>query len=126
MGLLTAKELLVKEVLLKEKVVLDVEKDEYVFVRQMTAHEKNTWEMSQLEKTGTGNKAQYNVTLDDYKSKLAVVCVCDEEGVLLFTPDDYVMLSHNISAAKLEKIVNVAQRLNGISEEDREEITKNS
>lgn len=126
MGLLTAQQLLTKEDLLKEKVVLDEEKDEYVYVRQMNAHEKNTWEMSQLEKTGTGNKAQYNVTLEDYKSKLAVVCVCDEDGVLLFTPDDYKVLSLSISALKLEKIVNVAQRLNGISEEDREEITKNS
>lgn len=125
MALLTTEQLLTRSELLQEKVVLDVEKDEFVYVRQMTAHEKSIWEMSQLQKTGTGQKAEFNVTLDDYRAKLAVVCICDESGKLLLKPSQYLMLSQNISAAKLEKIVDVAQRLNAITEEDRAEITKN-
>lgn len=143
MGLLNKVQLLSKDELIKEKVVLEVvviepeikegeeiikeavTEEEYVFVRQMTGHEKSIWELSQVQKSGLGKKATYDVTLDDYRAKLAVVCVCDENGELLFKPEDYKLLSYNISASKLEKIVDVAQRLNAISEEDREEIVKN-
>lgn len=125
MGLLGRTQLLAKAELKSEKVVLDEEKDEYVFVRQMTGHEKSVWEMSQMKQSGTGKNTKYDFTLDDYKAKLAVVCVCDENGELLFKEKDYLELSKNISAAKLEKIVDAAQRLNIITEEDREELTKN-
>ena len=125
MALLTRDQLLQKEELLKEKVMLDEANDQFVYVRQMTAHEKNIWEMSQLQRTGTGKNLTYNVVLDEYRAKLAVVTVCDEKGNLLFKPTDYDLLSNAISAAKLEKIVDVAQRLNAITEEDKEELTKN-
>ena len=144
MALLGKAELMSKDILKSEKVVLDtrvvepevlendvvvkeaVVEEDYVFVRQMTGHEKSIWELSQVEKSGQGKKVQYDVTLDDYRAKLAVVCVCDEKGELLFRPNDYKQFAMNISAAKLEKIVDVAQRLNAITEEDREEIVKNS
>ena len=126
MGLLGRVDLLKKSVLRQEKVILDEVTDEYVFVRQMTAHEKSVWEISQVEKSGVGKKTSYDFTLDDYRAKLAVVTICDEKGVLLFQPEDYNELSANISAFKLEKIVDVAQKLNTITEEDREEIVKNS
>lgn len=144
MGLLGKMQLFAKDKLKTEKVVLEttivepevkegdkvvkeaVVQEDYVFVRQMTGHEKNVWEMSQLKQSGAGKNTQYNVTLDEYKAKLAVVTVCDEEGELLFEPEDYKKLSMNISATKLEKIVDVAQRLNTITEEDREVIVKNS
>lgn len=125
MALLTRDQLLQKDELLKEKVMLNEENDEFVYVRQMTAHEKNIWEMSQLQRTGTGKNLAYNVVLDEYRAKLAVVTICDEEGNLLFRPTDFDLLSNAMSAAKLEKIVDVAQRLNAITEEDKEELTKN-
>lgn len=123
--MLTAEQLLKKAPLLQEKVVLDEETGDFVYVRQMTAHEKSIWEMSQIQKSGAGKKTEYNVTLDDYRAKLAVVTLCDEEGHLLFLPSQYLELSQNISAATLEKIVDVAQRLNAITEEDRDELVKN-
>jgi hypothetical protein len=125
MGLLTRGDLLKKETLSKEKVELN-ENGDFVYVRQMTAHEKNVWEMSQMKKTvDAKRKVQYDLSLEDYRAKLAVCCVCDEEGNLLFAPEDYHELSANISAATLEKIVDVAQKLNAITEEDKEEMVKN-
>lgn len=138
MAQLSKMQLFAKDTLKTEKVVLgttmvtpvnggkSTTEEDYVFVRQMTGHEKNIWEMSQLKQSGAGKNTQYNVTLDEYKAKLAVCCVCDEKGELLFEQEDYKKLSNNISAAKLEKIVDVAQRLNTITEEDREVLTKNS
>ena len=125
MALLSREQLLQKEELKKEKVVLNEKPLEEVYVRQMTAREKNTWEISQMKKTGKGRNVEYDLTLIDYRAKLAVVCVCDADGKLLFKPNDFSILSQNISAAKLEKIVDVAQKLNGITEEDKEEMVKN-
>ena len=51
--------------------------------------------------------------------------MCDEEGKALFLPEDYSLLSQNMSAKRLELIVNAAQKLNAITEEDKEELVKN-
>jgi hypothetical protein len=44
----------------------------------------------------------------------------------LLEPKDFMALSNAMSAAKLEKIVNAAQKLNAITEADKEELVKNS
>jgi len=93
----------------------------------MTGRERDNFEQSLIkEKKDTkGNVVSYDRALGDFRAKLAVVTVCDEKGVALFLPEDYSLLSQNMSAARLEKIVNTAQKLNAISEEDKEELVKN-
>jgi len=124
-NLLDRKALLQKEELQKEKV--DLGNDNFVFVRQMTGHERDQFEQSLLKK---GKDAKGNVTfeqsLDDFRAKLAVCTVCDEEGKLLLNSNDVSTLSANMSAKTLETIVNKAQKLNAISEQDKEELVKNS
>lgn len=126
MALLDRKALLKKEDLKIEKV--DLGNGEFVYVRQMSAREKDQFEMSLMKPIydDSGNLIRMEQTLEDFRAKLAVNTVCDEKGNLILLPDDYVLLSKNISAAKLEKIVNVAQRLNRITEKDKEELVKNS
>lgn len=117
--------LLVKEEL--EKVKVDLGKGEFVFVRQMTGHERDNFEQSLLKEVKDAKgTVSYERSLGDFRAKLAVVTVCDEEGKAVFFPEDYTLLSKNMSAAKLEKIVNVAQKLNAITEEDKEGLLKNS
>lgn len=105
-----------------EKVKVDLGKGEFVFVRQMTGRERDLFERS-LYVFDKDNKI--TTRLADFRAKLAVVTVCDEEGKPVFFPDDYELLSKNMSAAKLEKIVNAAQKLNAITEEDKEGLLKN-
>ena len=121
-----------REALLKKekpevvKVVLG--KDEYVYVRQMTGREKDNFEQS-LRKEIKNNKGViegYEVALNDFRAKLAVVTLCNAEGVLLLKPEDYTLLSMNMLAATLEKIVTAAQKLNAITEEDKEALVLNS
>jgi hypothetical protein len=107
--------LLAKEEL--EKVKVDLGKGEFVYVRQSLIKEK---------KDTKGNVVSYDRALGDFRAKLAVVTVCDEAGKGLFLPDDYSLLSQNMSAKRLELIVNAAQKLNAISEEDKEALVKNS
>ena len=63
--------------------------------------------------------------MDDFRAKLAVNTLCDEKGKLMMKQADVTVLSRAMSAARLEKIMTVAQDLNKITEEDKEELVKN-
>lgn len=124
--LLNSSKLLEREDLQIEKV--EFENGDFVFVRQMTGHERDTFENSLLKKNrdGKGNIVSIEQNTDDFRAKLAVVTICDDKGNLLLKPTDYPLLSKNMSAKRLEKIINVAQKINAITEEDKENIIKNS
>ncbi|HDL08057.1 MAG TPA: hypothetical protein ENG35_04880 [Desulfobacteraceae bacterium] len=125
MKVLTREGLLKKEILRKEKV--DLGKDEYVFVRQMTGRERDRFEQSLVKEVmDDKGQSEFKRSLDDFRAKLAVHTVCDEDGNNLLRPEDVSTLSQNMSAARLELIVNKAQELNRISEEDKKNLTKNS
>lgn len=127
MGLLDRKKLLTKQVLKIEKVILDEKTNDFVYVRQMTGSERDKYEQSLRRIINTKNgTADYELALDNLRGKLAVNTICDENGVLLLKPDDYDILGDNMSAATLEKIVNIAQKLNAITEADKESMLKNS
>jgi len=115
-----------REALLKkeklEVVKVDLGKDEFVFVKQMTGRERDSFERS-LFVFDKDNKV--TTRMNDFRAKLAVCTLCDENGVALLKFEDYDLLSRNMSAARLEKIVNVAQKLNAITEEDKEALVKN-
>lgn len=116
--------------LLLQRGNLHIEKVElsngFVFVREMTGHEKDVWEQSMLKKIRGLKGVEYETSLDDFRAKLAVVTLCDELGNLIFEPKDYVALSKAIRASDIEKIVETAQRINAVTEKDKEEILKNS
>ena len=119
--------------LLLQRDDLKIEKVEltrgYVYVREMTGSEKDRWEQSMLNQKPNGNKnaaIEYETTLEDFRAKLAVVTICDADGNLLFEAKDIKALNKAMSATNMEKIVEVAQRLNVISQKDRDELLKNS
>ena len=125
MNLLDRNQLLKKEELEIVEVVLG--NDEKVFVRQMTGRERDRFEQTLVRevKDKKGN-VNYEKTTEDFRAKLAVCTVCDGAGKLIFQVSDYELLSQNMSAARLEKIVNAAQKLNKITEDSKEEALKNS
>ena len=122
---LSREDLLKKEELRIEEVKLGG--DDVVNVRQMTGRERDQFEQSLLKEVkGEKGETKLERSLDDFRAKLAVCTVCDQAGVLLLKSRDISLLSQNMSAARLEKIVNKAQALNKISEEDKENLVKNS
>ena len=124
--LMTREALLQRDELKIEKVELS---RGYVYVREMTGHEKDIWEQSMLKQKPSGDKnkpVEYETTLEDFRAKLAVVSVCDAEGNLLFEQKDVKLLNKMMSASNIEKIVEVAQRLNAVTDKDKETILKNS
>lgn len=126
MAELTREQLLAKEDLGVEKVVFE-DSDDFVYVRMMNGRERDRFEQSMLrEKKDKKGRISYDRALEDYRAKLAVNTVCNENGENTFEPEDYELLSTNMSAFRLEQIVNVAQRLNKITQEDKDELIKNS
>ena len=124
MGLLSRDDLLKPEVLKKVKVVLS--RDQFVYVRQMTGHERENFERSILKvTTSESGRVSQESSLEDFRAKLAVCTMCDEEGKLLMKPMDYDTLSRSMSADKLMKIAEVAATVNAISEKEKKEMVKN-
>lgn len=127
MGLKTRDELLTKEVLKIEKV--DLNETDYVYVTEMTGAARDKFENSLLKKVRdpkTGLVASYEQATDNFRSKLAVNTICDENGNLILQPGDWTKFSESIGARNLEKIIEKANELNGIGAKDQEEIIKNS
>ena len=126
MGLLKKNDLLKKWDLKVEKVELN-DRGDFVYVREMTGRERDNFERSIMkEERDKKGAITYVGNIRDFRAKLVVNATCDEKGNLLFAADEFEQLSQNMSAGALEKLVNVAQRLSGISEEDKEALTKNS
>jgi len=124
MPLLKREDLLKRDKFKIEKV--DLGNGDYVYVRQMSGRERDRFEQSLIKiKVNPDGSTSYERDLEDFRAKLAVNTICDENGNNLLRPEDYKMLSQNMTAAKLEKIVEVAQRLNAITIQDEERLVKN-
>lgn len=127
MGLLSKTELLKKQELKKEKVIVDRSEkgeEEFVYVREMTGREKDDFEQS-LIKYDEKDPSSYERSLKDFRAKIAVFTMCDENGNLLLEYRDYEVLSQHMSAKRLGLIVDAAQALNKISEEEKKRLLKN-
>lgn len=93
-------------------------KDSGVFVRSLTALERDGWD----KRTYQGKT---DVELLGYKSRFCVLTICGEDGVRIFGDTDADMLAQK-SAAAVERIFNVAAKLNGLLAKTSEDIEKNS
>jgi hypothetical protein len=125
MGMLTGKELLTPQKLNQVKV--DLGNDDFVYVREMTGHERDAFEQSlSKEFIDAQGKTEYKRDVSDFRAKLVVGSLCDENGKNLLELKDYLTLSKSIGIRRLEKIVKASQELNKISEEDKDNLVKNS
>jgi hypothetical protein len=91
-----------------------------VYVRALTGAERDTFETSIVEQRGKSTK----MNLKNIRAKLVALTVVDEEGNRIFSDSDASALGKK-SAAALDKVFEVAQRLSGLRPEDVEELSKN-
>ena len=92
-----------------------------VLVRGLTGTERDAFEEEMI----TGKGKNRDVNLSNFRARLIVKSVVDKGGKRLFTQADMVALGGK-SAAAIQRVFQVAMRLSGMSEEDVEELTKNS
>ena len=83
-----------------------------IYVKELTGEERNEYE-SFLIDLANGKKAH---KMDEARSRLAVLSICDEEGKRLFTDDDIKALSRK-NAKALMRVYGVAQRLSLIGQD---------
>lgn len=93
----------------------------WVRVRTLNASERDNFEAGSI--VGKGKNATLN--FENMRARLCLLTLIDEKGDRLFREEDTFPLGGK-SAAALDRIFTVAQRLNGLRTEDLEELAKNS
>ncbi len=89
-----------------------------VIVTTMTGHDRDKFEAAMVGKNGGQNMV-------NIRAKLAAATLVDEAGNKLFTEADVQKLGKK-SAAELDKVFAMAQRLNRFGDAEVEELAKNS
>lgn len=124
MGLLTRDQILRAQDIRRETVDVP-EWGGQVLVQAMSAADRDAFETSLQKRTGEGRKAKITTDTTNFRAKLAARCIVNENGDPLFEPADIGKLGRK-SAAALERVLEVARRLAGMTDEDAEELEKNS
>lgn len=96
-----------------------------VYVRVMTGVERDAWEAASMRMVGRGRKREMVPKLENARARLCAICLCDEKGDRLFSDQDVMALGKK-SAAALDRVLTVAQRVNGITQADVDELEGNS
>jgi hypothetical protein len=126
--ILTAEEILQADDLPKELVEVPEWGGE-VYVRTMTGLERDSWEGSIVKmkprRVNGRNIQEPEIIFANARAKLLAKVLCDENGKSLFSEHQVDVLGGK-SAAALDKCFTVAQKLNHLTNEDVEELTKNS
>lgn len=97
-----------------------------VFVRSLTGSERDWLEASTVvdKIVGKGKKSDREIDMSNFRAKIVSLATCDKDGTAIFTKDDVLELSKK-SAAALQRVFEVAQRLSGLTKEDADELLKN-
>jgi hypothetical protein len=91
-----------------------------VTVRSMTGAERDAFEAGLMVEEGEDEKNRLN----NLRARLCSLCIVDDDGVPLFSPEDVEALGKK-SAAALDRVFTKAQTLNGLGAKDVEDLAKN-
>jgi hypothetical protein len=104
-----------------EEVVVPEWKNRKVIICGLTAAGKNAYQASLVEIKGTSRK----VRMENATAKLLVRTIVNRQRQPIFTETDIERLGAK-SAAALERLATVANRLSGMDEKENAELVKNS
>lgn len=90
-----------------------------VRIRALTGEERDKFEASTVQTRG--NKTKQNV--ENFRARLVSLCIINEQGQRMFNPADVRALGRK-SVAALQRVFNACNELNGLSDEDVEELTE--
>lgn len=92
-----------------------------VRVQALNGTNRDKFEAAQIEFRGKERR----VRLFNVRARLAALTIVDDNGNRIFTDEDVARLGSKNSAA-LDRVCTVAQRLSGLSDQDVDDIAKNS
>ena len=97
----------------------------YVYVKALSAAERDAWENSMFEiKQKHGQAPEMIPKRENTRARFCAISMVDESGTLLFSPADVLALGAK-SARALDRVFAVAQRLSGLSNDDMDILEKN-
>jgi len=97
----------------------------FVFVRTLTAGERDEFESEMVLFAGKGKTTTNMGALKRTRARLCARAMCGEDGQRIFSDEDVEALAAK-SAAALDRVYEVAARLSKIGAKDLEELEKNS
>lgn len=92
-----------------------------VRVGMLTGMERDAFEQEIVVRQGK----KTHLNLNNIRARLVALCVVDGDGQRVFSETDVKALGRK-SAVALNRVFEVAQRLNGLTEQDMEELAGNS
>ena len=95
-----------------------------VWVRTISGAERDSFEAACFVERKRGRKRSRELSLVNFRARLTVLCACEEDGKPAFMPGDVDWLGAK-SGVALNRVFEVAQRVNGFTEEDVEELAGN-
>ena len=96
-----------------------------LYLRTMTGTERDAWETELVQAAAGTDQAARIPNLRRVALSLLVRTMCDHNGRCLFSEADIPEINKK-SASVIDKVFEVAQHLNGLTEDDVEGLAKNS
>lgn len=123
--MLTREQFLSVPALRVQKVYLP-ERQDYVFVRELTGAERDQFEASNLIKDRDKKRGTmtYDVRMENARARLVVMGLCDENGTRLLQEADMDAVGR-MGAGVITRLYNVIASLSGITDDDLEDLLKN-
>jgi len=97
---------------------------EGLFIKTLSAKDRDLWETSMVSIDAKRREVR-RVNLGNMRARLVVLTLVDAEGKRIFADSDVDQLGEK-SAAVIGRLFDVAQRVNGLSEEEVKALEKNS
>ena len=102
--------------------VPEMGEDASVRIQVMPGNVRDVWEEGLTKRRDVNDKI---TNLKGMKAELLVECAVDDDGTRLFTAED-VMAINEKNGTVIDRLCDVAMKLNGLSDKSLEEMRKNS
>ena len=113
----------------QDKEYEDVEVPEWggtVRIAAMSGTDRDRWELSMMQADESSERG-FKMNFDAYsRVRLVALCLVDDNFQRVFITDKQVEALGQKSGAVMDRLYEVAQRVNGITEADLDELEKNS
>jgi hypothetical protein len=93
-----------------------------IYIRALTGAQRDKFESSMIKMRQDGKK---EVTSDNFRARLCVMCIVDANGKRLFRDDEAAALGKK-NAAAIARIYDKASEMSGLTQKDADEILGNS
>lgn len=93
-----------------------------VYLKPLSGAQRDRFEQSLVKMTDNGKK---QLTAQNFRARLCVMCICDENGKRIFADSDADALGRK-NAAVLSRLYDKISEMSGISEKDEKELLGNS